>query len=281
MKKGLIWLLLFCSLPHLSAQQWGKNFTFGYNGVVLDGVLNLPEQSPPRGIVLIVHGSGRTNAVAQNLHGDVRAAIVAAGYGTYMWDKMGCGKSGGVFDYNQTVASSAAEVIAAITALRAHRIPGAETIGLWGISRAGWINPLVIAQFPGIKFWISVSGVDDQENFGYLLEQNLLITGLPRDSVDQIVAEWHQGVRITHRGGTYEEFLAATPSMRANAFLDRFNNGRKITAAGYYAYQKGFMPESLDETTGLQVYVDNFATILSQVEVPVLALFGEKDKNVD
>ena len=41
------------------------------------------------------------------------------------------------------------------------------------------------------------------------------------------------------------------------------------------------MKEELDEETGLQLYVKDFDAILSNIDCPVLALFGEKDRNVD
>lgn len=41
------------------------------------------------------------------------------------------------------------------------------------------------------------------------------------------------------------------------------------------------MKEKLDEETGLQIYIEDFDSILSNIKCPVLALFGEKDMNVD
>jgi len=262
-----------------SAQPNREIFEFEYQDVTLNGVLNTPEGTP-KGIVMIVHGSGRTNAVAQELHGDIRQTLVQTGYATYMWDKMGCGKSGGTFDYNQTVQSSADEVIAAIAALQQAEIPGSETIGLWGISRAGWINPLVISQYKQIAFWISVSGVDEKENFGYLLEQNLRIEGLPEDSINLIVEEWREGNRICHAGGSFEACVQATQNLSKARFMQRFSPNPP-TEEGYYAYQKGFMQEGFETETGLQVYIPDFEETLAQVNCPVLALFGEKDMNVD
>lgn len=253
---------------------------FEFEGVVLNGVLNIPENKNPKGVVLIVHGSGQTDAVAQEWYLDVREAIIKAGYATYMWDKMGCGKSGGTFNYNQSVENSALEVIAAINTLKKQQISGSSEIGLWGISRAGWINPIVINQYKNINFWISVSGVSNQENFKYLLEQNLRIIGHPKDSIDLLVNEWLEGSKISHVGGSFEDYQNATPNLRKNEFWLRFTNGG-ITEDGYYDYQQTFMKEKLDEETGLQIYVENFETILSTIHSPVLALFGEKDMNVD
>ena len=234
----------------------------------------------PKGIVLIVHGSGRTNAVAQQWYHQLRETIVKSGYSVYMWDKMGCGKSGGSFNYNQSVQNSADEVIAAINTLKQKNIPGSDNIGLWGISRAGWINPIVINKYKDIKFWISVSGVDDKENFKYLLEQNLRINKHSKETVDLIVKQWLEGTKITHSGGSFEAYQAATSELSKNKFWQRFTGGG-ISENGYYSYQKTFMKEKLDEETGLQLYIEDFDHILLNINCPVLAIFGEKDMNVD
>lgn len=280
MRKIIILLLLLLAGANSEAQLSREILEFELEGVVLHGVLNVPDIDTLKGIVLIVHGSGRTDAVAQEWYYDVREAIAESGYATYMWDKMGCGKSGGTFNYNQSVQNSALEVIAAIQTLQRKQLPGSDKIGLWGISRAGWINPIVINQYKDIKFWISVSGVDDQENFKYLLNQNLKINGHLKDTIDLLVGEWAEGAKICHSGGSYEAYLAATQNLRQNDFMSRFTNG-EITEAGYYQYQQVFMQATLDEETGLQVYMEDFGGILSSINCPVLALFGERDMNVD
>jgi uncharacterized protein len=280
MRKTLTLVALAWAVTTSAAQIKNQIFQFEFEGFTLNGVLNLPNHTPPKGIVLLVHGSGQTNAVEQNWYADVRETLLKAGYGAYMWDKRGCGKSEGVFDYNQSVENSAAEVIAAIHALKNDQIASSDKIGLWGISRAGWINPLVIQRYKDIKFWISVSGVDDKENFKYLLEQNLRIAGHPLEYIELIVHEWVEGIRITHAGGSFEAYQKATVNLGKDNFWLRFTHGG-ITAEGYYRYQKTFKKEAVEEETGLQVYVENFDTILSSVHCPVLALFGERDTNVD
>ncbi|MEL6943870.1 MAG: alpha/beta hydrolase [Bacteroidota bacterium] len=255
-------------------------FEFEYEGNTLHGALNLPEQEKPAGLVLIIHGSGQTNAVKQEWHYDVRAQLVSAGFVVYMWDKMGCGESEGVFDYHQSVQSSASEAIAAIVELKKQQIAGSDKIGLWGISRAGWIIPLVINQYTAIQFWISASGVDEKENFKYLLEENLRINGHPEDSIKLLVEEWKMGQIIAHRGGSFEECQEASINLSENAFLKRFN-GAAMTKESYLSWQQTFMKYPFDEKTGLVSYIENFDSILSNIKCPVLALFGEQDKNVD
>ena len=276
----LLTTLLFFFVSGLKAQIKKETFKFQYEGKTLNGILNKPDQAEPTGLVLIIHGSGQTNAVAQEWHYDMRATLVQAGFSVYMWDKMGCGKSEGIFDYHQSIQSSASEAIAAIEELKKQEIAGADKIGLWGISRAGWVNPLIINQYKDIKFWISVSGVDEKDNFKYLLEENLRIDGLPEDSIQLLVEEWKMGQIIAHEGGSYEECEKATSNLNKNAFLKRFN-GSPFTKEDYLAWQQTFMQQPFDKETGLVSNVENFDSILLNVRCPVLALFGEKDKNVD
>lgn len=279
MKRILPVIALVLIVTNSNAQGKREILEFEFEGTLLNGVLNTPKTSP-KGIVLIVHGSGQTNAIEQEWYYDVRQAILKAGYATYMWDKMGCGKSGGTFDYHQSIQNSALEVISAIKTLKEKGIAGSGEIGLWGISRAGWINPLVINQYKDIRFWISVSGVDDKENFKYLLEQNLRINGASKDTVNLLANEWLTGSKISHSGGNFEAYQAATPNLRENEFWLRFTNGG-ITEEGYYTYQQKFSQEELDDETGLQVYIEDFEALLSDINCPVLALFGEQDMNVD
>ncbi|MEL6718309.1 MAG: dienelactone hydrolase family protein, partial [Bacteroidota bacterium] len=123
-------------------------------------------------------------------------------------------------------------------------------------------------------------GVDEKENFKYLLEENLRINGHPEDSIKLLVEEWKMGQIIAHRGGSFEECQEASINLSENAFLKRFN-GAAMTKESYLSWQQTFMKYPFDEKTGLVSYIENFDSILSNIKCPVLALFGEQDKNVD
>ncbi len=282
---GILCAALFVAftIKKLKSTSDTQIFEFEFEGVVLNGVLDLPKDQEPEGVILLLHGSGRTNAVAQNKYSDVRKTMVKAGYATYMWDKKGCGKSGGNFDINETIDKSALEAIAAITALKKNKIPGSNAIGLYGGSRAGWVNPMVINQYEGIAFWISVSGGDHQENFSYLLGENLRINGVRNDSIDLIVNQWLEGIKIAHSGGSYEEYLDATEALQNNSFWLSFmiQNFGGMNEEVYNGFQKPLMKRKLDPKTGLPVNIENFEELLSNVKIPVLALFGEKDMNIN
>ena len=259
-------------MVRVNAQGAQELFDFEFEAVKLSGILNIPKSRDPKGIVLIVHGDGKTNAVAGQWYNDVRHTIIGAGYATYMWDKMGYGNSGGTYKNAQPVENAALEVIEAIKNLKRKGIRGAEKIGLWGISRAGWINPVVIDQYKDIQFWISVSGVDDEETFNYLLEQNLRIHGHPQDTLDQIVTEYHNGILLSRVGASYQYYLSATPNLQKDEFWPKITDGG-VSEKGYYEYQKVLQEPSLDQETELPLYVEDFEELLAIITIPVLALF--------
>ena len=257
-------------------------FTFSFEGRRYSGLVDMPEHEKPRAMIVIVPGSGKTDIVAGQWFHGLRSRFAAQGFACLIWDKAGCGTSEGVFDYNQSIQSSAGEVIAAITEAASRNIPGSEKIGLWGTSRAGWICPLVIEQRP-IAFWISVSGTDDKETFGYLLEKNFLIEGRSVSQTNMLMDEWRRGIEIARTGGSFAENLKATEELRKDSFYIYVTGNSVPTEEGYRQWQAKFRSGEnvMDKETGLLVYVPGLDTILGNINCPVLALFGERDTQVD
>lgn len=257
-------------------------FTFSFEGKNYSGLVDTPEQKKATAMIVLIPGSGKTNIVAGQWFHTLRSHFVEQGFSCLVWDKAGCGKSEGTFDYNQTVQSSASEALAAITEATSKHLPGSEKIGLWGISRAGWICPLVIEQYP-IAFWISVSGTDDKENFGYLLEKNFVIEGRSESVAKMLVDEWRRGIEIARTGGSFAENQKATEDLRNDSFYIFLNGSSKPTEEGYRNWQTKLQTGeiAIDKETGLVIYIPEFKKLLNKINCPVLALFGEKDSQVD
>lgn len=258
-------------------------FAFEVHGHRLVGLLDTPAHRTPVSTIILVHGYGKTNVVEKNGYADLRAHFSRIGMNVLVWDKPGLGRSGGEFDINQSVASSAEEVVAAVHALKARGIPGSERIGLWGISRAGWIAPLAIQSEPAIDFWISVSGVDDQENARYLLSANLPLEGRSADETTRLIDAWQRSFDATWRGQGYPVYLQAATVLSEDPFLQFMGWGQPVTEEAFNAYQEQFTRGELrvDEESGLAIYVPGFREVLSALDLPVLALFGNRDTNVD
>jgi pimeloyl-ACP methyl ester carboxylesterase len=259
-----------------------EKFSFTFEGIKYSGVIDLPEKTEPTSMIIIVPGSGKTNFIAGDWFNGLRSQFVQFGFACCVWDKAGCGKSEGVFDYQQSVQSSAKEALAAIKELKRQKIAGSDKIGLWGISRAGFICPLIIQEYPSIAFWISVSGTDSLDNFRYLLETNWRIQGKSESETNLLLSEWDHCSKVLRKGGeTYNEFLKTTKDLYQDTFFNSLG-GTKPTETDFndsqnYYEKSGFV---FDEASGLQVMVPNFSETLKIIQCPVLAIFGENDSQI-
>ena len=279
---------LLLVIPEAAGQSLSEPFAFQFENKTLRGLIEKPPHQEPEAMVIIIPGYGTTDFVEGNWYSTLRNRLVAAGLTVCFWDKMGCGNSDGEFNAQQPVENSANEAIAAIREIKRLKIPGSDKIGFWGISRAGWIVPLINEQFP-MDFWISVSGTDDKENFGYLLKSNLVIAGKEEQEAHQLYEAWMLGHKIFSLQGNYEDYLSATQPLRQDSTCRRLfgyttesgysrEEGRKkylqdqrlYTSKGHY-----------DTPSGLWVYLDDFDQTLLNINCPVLALFGAKDSQVD
>lgn len=261
-----------------------SDFSFVSQGLTLSGVISQPAQGTAWALIVFVHGYGKTDTRGWNMYADLRSRFAGLGIASATWDKPGQGRSEGTFDINQPVASSAREVLDAIAHLRSQKIPGAGKIGIWGISRAGWIAPLALAQDPEIAFWISVSGVTAEDNYFYLLESNLPYEGSTVAEAKALMGGWKHTFQLFRTGAPYEDYQAAARELRANAYLSRMGfveYSRESYEREQAQYRSAPEPRPVDRETGMPIHIQNFDTLLSTLNLPVLALFGEKDLNVD
>jgi pimeloyl-ACP methyl ester carboxylesterase len=281
----MILFILYFFRPSSYGQMKTEEFTFTFDSIKYSGFINLPANNNPTSMVIIVSGSGKTKYFAGNWiwFNELFSRFAQQGIASCVWDKAGCGKSEGKFD-EKTVQNSSKEVLAAIEELKRLGIPGSDKIGLWGISRAGWICPLVIEQYPSIVFWISVSGADEKDNLRYLLESNFRINGRSESETRLLMAEWDHLNKVLQKGGeTFDELKAATKHLFQDPYYKSLGFGEPTEAEDFYKYQKYYQSRGFvfDEVTGLQILVPGFKGTLNKIQCPVLAIFGEKDFHVD
>ncbi|WP_422083390.1 alpha/beta hydrolase family protein [Ulvibacterium sp.] len=276
-------LFMICSPILCLGQMVTKDFKFKFENRQYSGILDLPENRRAISLVVLVPGSGRTNIVEENWNHELRKRLTEMGIACYSYDKAGCGMSEGEFDYNQSVENSSKEVLAAIQGLREAKIPGSNNLGLWGISRGGWICPLAIEQDTSIAFWISVSGPNHLENMVHLLKTNWLIEGRSKEDTEMLAEEWLEGYRIAFENGSFEAFLEARENFNKDPFVQFLNGGKAPTEEGFNDFRE-YLSESnieLDPGTGLGIVLPEFDTLLKKIECPVLAIWGKKDSQVD
>ncbi|MEL6134309.1 MAG: alpha/beta hydrolase, partial [Bacteroidota bacterium] len=178
------------AVPAIEDSLMSRPFQFQFEGRTYAGILDVPHGSEAKSLMVLVPGSGKTYMASGEWNYTLRTTLNQLGIATFAYDKAGCGDSEGEFDYNQTVENSGDELVAAVQALQTQQAPGSQNIGLWGISRAGWICPLAIAKEPAINYWISVSGPNHLDNMYHLLTTNWAIEGRSQEEVETLGKEW-------------------------------------------------------------------------------------------
>jgi hypothetical protein len=78
---------------------------------------------------------------------------------------------------------------------------------LWSIGRGGLISPFVIQDFPNVAFWISVNGDNGLNNWDYMFESHLRLSGKSESQAKLLVKEYNNGGYIFESGGTFEEYM--------------------------------------------------------------------------
>ena len=133
---------------------------FAGDGVKLVGRLVLPRGDGPVPIVVLVHGSEDTSALAFYA---LQRLLPAAGVGVFVYDKRGTGASGG--HYTQDFNLLANDAVAAVG--EARRLAGrrAGRIGFQGSSEGGWVAPLAASRthvdFLIVAYGLAVSVLDE------------------------------------------------------------------------------------------------------------------------
>jgi hypothetical protein len=157
-----------------------------------------------------------------------------------------------------------------------------DHIGLWGISQAGWVMPMVPAR-RNVAFVIAVSGSGQTG-----LEQSLYL-------IDNLIA----GIGISEgdRADAREDIRAFVEMMRASANYDEFLRGQEEwltemrqlswyptvqSKAGQALVQQGHLPIDPRKFEFLSIFLENDAPPqLKNLHMPLLAIYGTNDVVVD
>lgn len=157
-KTAISFVALMLLMTETTGASLVEEVAFFSQGVQLSGSLVLPEKGPIHAAVVFVHGSGKQS---RNLHSAERFA--QAGIAALVYDKRGAGRSGGVYEGEQSVSEKnlvllADDALAALQVLHKHPKTQALPLGLTGISQAGWIVPLAAEQTKLVDFMVIWSG---------------------------------------------------------------------------------------------------------------------------
>ncbi|MEL7447832.1 MAG: alpha/beta hydrolase [Pseudomonadota bacterium] len=277
---AVVCFVLGLATNHVAASTDEHTFQFTYQGLTYSGAVMRPQQAA-RGVIVIIPGHGSTELVGGDQFLELRRFLVEQRYNVAYWDKAGNGLSEGEYDHNQSIASSAEEGVAAIEAIGKLGLANGDNLGFWSISRGGWIVPKITELFDGMRFWISVSGTTELDNSRYMLEANLRAEKRSPEQVALLMSEWDDYQRILVRGGTLDEFNASTENLLADPYFN--SNNFQMTEEVLRNIQSYFQSGALefDEATNLAVMYPGLESTLSKLTVPVLAVLGRLDTQID
>lgn len=223
-----------------------ESFAFDANGLRLAGTLWLPDHTATAAVVL-VHGDGPQDRTSQQGYDPLINALLDAGIAVVSWDKPGIGGSQGNW-LNQSMTDRYVDVLSALSSLR-NKLQGIP-VGALGVSQAGWVLPRLA---PGdADFIVLVGGAVSWSRQGdYYTRTRLKRTGMSDPDIETAMAE------IT----AADDRLFASSQVPPVALLDGMTPAR-------WAFVRRNRQE--DATSALK-----------QLDIPLLALWGADDLNVD
>jgi pimeloyl-ACP methyl ester carboxylesterase len=241
-----------------------EDVSFSNGNIHLVGRLVSPSTIGKHPAIILVHGSGAENREymlpwARFL---VRRGMAILGY-----DKRGVGASTGDWS-TASFDDLAGDVLAAFEYLKSRTDIDGTQIGLLGVSQAGWIMPLAAVRAKDIAFLISISGagVPPAETTIDQARNEITMTGMPRQAVDQIINVLRLQYAYARTGEGWEAYLSARATLAA---------------------RMGTPPDTIPGTQEhphwqliRRLYFYDPAPTLRQLQVPTLAIFGELDNNI-
>ncbi len=247
-----------------------EDITFQNEGATLSGTLILPHTPGPHPAVIVLGGSGwkyrwQIRFVAEK--------FAPRGIATLVFDKRSYGKSTGDPLYSfHTVARDA---IAAVHKLQQHPEIDARQIGLYGVSRGGWHAPLAASLSKDVAFLLLfvAPSVSPEQQEAHRIEHTMRADGFSEADIRRAVELKLAAVaysfgerdlesyRTLRRAAEKEEWFSYVVSGNAR---EKRRGIRKNHAAKWVRLNMRYDPVPAIET----------------LQAPVLALFGELDRNV-
>jgi pimeloyl-ACP methyl ester carboxylesterase len=256
-----------------------EEVSFANGDITLAGTLTVPPGDGPFPAVLLVSGSGpqdRNEEVFDHKPFLVLSDhLTRAGIAVLRFDDRGTGESTGEFA-TATSEDFAADVVAGVDFLQGRPETDPEKIGLVGHSEGGLIAPMVAVKSDGVAFVVLLAGpgVPGEE---LLIRQVELLTraaGLPEEDVAEIAKAQRELLGLVNSGAPDDEIRKVLRRLVAAQAGDGLSEQAMDEAVA------GELPQLTSPWFRYFLSYDPRPT-LREVDVPILALNGEKDLQVD
>ncbi|MGB2717209.1 MAG: alpha/beta hydrolase [Vicinamibacterales bacterium] len=242
-----------------------EDVRFSNGDVQLAGTLISPNNPGPHPAVILVHASGAENR--EHLLPFARF-LIRHGMAVLGYDKRGVGGSTG--DWNKASFDDlAGDVIAAFEYLKTRTDIQRAQVGMLGWSQAGWVMPLAATRAKDLAFLISISGagVSGRETTVDQARNEMVANGMRPQMIDQIVELMKLQYEYLRTGEGWDKYLAMRERLVARM---GGNPPEAFPATQDHPYLQLIRP----------LIVHDPAPTIRQLQLPVLALFGELDNNI-
>ena len=270
--------LFLCGLivlydPRLAGDQAGTTiysreeirFDSGHFKIV--GDLHIPDPGKRQPAIIIVHGDGPARRSFSRAPNRVMSSFLDIGFACLIYDKPGYGESRGEFTRGKLFEERASILLDAVGALKNHPAVNPKQVGLWGISQAGYVMPRAAAGTNDVAFMIAVScpGTDSIGQSSYLVEKQIICEGYGESEAKRAGLYYRQRARAK----TYREYQEAAEYLDQNPVVSSMKWGGILSEDRYTPYPPSH-----------QLFF-NPVILLEKIKIPVLAIFGENDTQVD
>lgn len=241
-------------------------FDSGHFKIVGDLHIPNPERKQP--VIIFVHGDGPARRSYSRSPNRLMTSFLEIGFACFYYDKPGYGESTGDFTRGKLFEERSSILTDAVNVLKKHPAINPKQIGLWGISQAGYVMPKAIAKTKDITFMIAIScpAMDSIDQSAYLVEKQILCEGYDKEQAEKARKYFRQRAHAK----TYHEYLEAAEFLAQNDVVSSFLNWGRILS------EEQFSPR-LPSNEGFF----NPITLIEKTTIPVLAVFGEKDTQID
>ena len=244
-----------------------QEVSFRSNGFSIVGDFRTPIDGGVHPAIIMVHGSGNATRNGAVPFEPLIEIFIKNGFSVLSWDKPGSGGSKGSFDPEYKLTQRAHIVADAVKLLIDNPMVNHSSIGLWGISAAGWVMPLTLELTDNVAFMIVVSGggEDSIEQYAYQVAQVVACNGGSDEDVQAVELNWSQMAKALE----YSDYRKAVDIL--------------VNIPGVTDYT-GLAITEEDQWNPWPRDIDAFfdpMDVIKHTSIPMLVYFGELDKNID
>ena len=234
-------------------------------GVTLAGTLYLPagRGHAPYPLAIVIQGHGPNG---RGGYDRIIRRLTEHGIAALEYDKRGVGQSTGM--YKEDIERLTVDAAAAVAAMRRNREIDGRRIALIGHSQGGVIAPAVAAADPTIAGVVTLAG-SVGDGLPYL--RQAMLNQMRVAGRSQAVAAPAADAALALLQARADHKDAATIAQRRAAVIARFE------AAGFPRPQAEAALARIDTEEAWQAVKLHAASVLKVLQMPVLAVFGEKD----